>query len=50
MQHSDLKKSLNDESFIHWLKDEATNEEQQRWDYWLIDDPERPIIVEKAKK
>jgi hypothetical protein len=45
-----LKKLLNDESFIRWLKDEATVEERQKWDHWLNDDPEREIITQKAKK
>lgn len=50
MHQSNFAKLLNDESFIRWLKDEAMSEEQQRWDHWLADDPERRIIVEKAKK
>jgi hypothetical protein len=50
MQQSGLKKLLNDESFIRWLKDEATFKEQQRWDNWLGEYPERQIIIKKAKK
>jgi hypothetical protein len=50
MEQSNLEKLLNDESFLRWLKDKATIEEQQRCDRWLSDDPERRIIVEKAKK
>jgi hypothetical protein len=50
MHQSNLKRLLNDESFIRWLKNEETNKEQQRWDHWLGDDFERQIIVRKAKK
>ena len=50
LQHSNLEELLNDESFIRWLRDEATRQEEQKWDRWLADDPENRMTVRKAKK
>jgi hypothetical protein len=50
MYQSDLKKLLNDESFIRWLRDEASNQGKRKWDRWLGERHERYAIVQKAKK
>jgi succinate dehydrogenase/fumarate reductase flavoprotein subunit len=50
MKQTALKELLNDESFIRWLQDEAAPEEQQTWDRWLTDGPEKQALVQKAGK
>lgn len=49
-QESLLGKLLNDESFLHWLKDKATPEEKEEWGRWLLKDPGHRRVVEKAQK
>jgi hypothetical protein len=50
MQQSDLKKLLNNESLIRWLKGEAIIREQRNWDQWLEDHPQQRTTIEKARK
>lgn len=40
---------MND-SFVRWITNEATGEEQNYWNQWRDQDPAREVIVQKAKK
>lgn len=41
---------LHDETFISWLKGEATFKKKKKWDQWLNEDSRHKYIVWKADK
>lgn len=41
---------LNDESFLRWIRDEATIPEKKKWTQWLSENPNYQVKVEKAQK
>lgn len=45
-----LSKLLNDESFLRWLRNNASLEEKTKWKRWLLQHPEHRKVVEKAHK
>lgn len=50
MENNRLANLLNNESFLRWLREDASREEQDKWEKWMSSNPERKILVEKAKK
>lgn len=49
-QNDQIAKLLSDDSFIRWIKDEATSEEQQKWENWLEEDPANFRYLRKARE
>src|SRR5699024_5502791 len=45
-----LEQLLSDSSFVRWLKDEASPEDEQKWEMWLREDPEHRLLVREAKQ
>ncbi|WP_185958389.1 FecR family protein [Fodinibius sediminis] len=41
---------LADRSFVLWLRDECSVEEQKQWDRWLRESPEHQMFVREAKE
>lgn len=45
-----LETLLNDDSFIRWLSNKSSEEEQAYWQEWLSRDPARKELVEQARE
>lgn len=43
-----LEELLNDDSFVRWLCNKSSGEEQAYWREWLRQDPTRKVLVEQA--
>ena len=44
-----IEKLLSSDSFVEWIEGTATDEEGERWQAWIEDDPARKKLVDKAK-
>ena len=44
-----IEKLLTSDSFVAWIGGTATDEEGERWQKWIENDPARKKVVEKAK-
>ncbi|MFH5884515.1 FecR family protein [Halalkalibaculum sp. DA3122] len=49
MDNSKLEQLLSDESFVLWLKGEASPGQKERWDVWLQEQPGRRQLVADAR-
>lgn len=45
-----LEELIADDSFIHWLNEEASTEEKEFWDNWVDEDPEHQMLVREARE
>lgn len=45
-----LRKLINDESFIRWLKDNIDPKEKEDWDRWLMKSLEHRCLANRAVK
>ncbi|MDR8394081.1 FecR domain-containing protein [Aliifodinibius sp. S!AR15-10] len=50
MNNKRLEDLLAKESFVLWLKGESAPEEEEYWDAWLQEHPERRVLVEEARE
>ncbi|MCW9707987.1 FecR family protein [Fodinibius salsisoli] len=48
-RNPDIAKLLDDDSFVRWINNEATPEEQQQWEYWESQGEEYRMLKEQAK-
>ncbi|WP_141239908.1 FecR family protein [Aliifodinibius salipaludis] len=44
-----IENLLSSDSFVGWIEGTATDEEGERWQTWVEDDPARKKLVQKAK-
>lgn len=45
-----LRKLINDESFVRWLKDNIDPKEKEDWDRWLMKSLEHRSLANRAGK
>lgn len=45
-----LEQILSDSSFILWLKNKCSREEERKWEEWLREAPEHQVLVREAKE
>ncbi|MDR8392417.1 FecR domain-containing protein [Aliifodinibius sp. S!AR15-10] len=45
-----LEDLLDNDSFVRWIKDNASEEENKYWQEWLSEDPTRKELVEQARE
>lgn len=49
-KHEILADLLSDESFVRWIRGEASLDEQQRWNKWLSEKSDRNNLVREAQR
>lgn len=49
-QNDQIAQLLSDDSFLRWIKGEATSLEQQKWDHWLDKDPANLKLLREARE